>query len=100
MYEWKTERFDLLPLATATNSFFLEPLSLEPHCVSWDPLTTRYSPFSFCSPRHQVDLIILPLTSIPLVGFWKLIPTFGGCIATKAKCSLSGDHNQVVEVCG
>lgn len=54
----------------------------------------------FVSPpsRRQVDLIILPLTSVPLVGFWKLIPTFGGCIATKAKCSLAGDKNEVVEV--
>lgn len=49
--------------------------------------------------RRQVDLIILPLTSLPLVGFWKLIPTFGGCIATKAKCFLKGDKNEVVEVC-
>lgn len=47
----------------------------------------------------QVDLILLPLTSIPLVGFWKLLPTFGGCIATNASCSLSGDNNEVVEVC-
>lgn len=49
----------------------------------------------FCS---QVDLILLPLTSIPIVGFWKLLPTFGGCIATKAYCSLSGENNDVVEV--
>lgn len=61
-----------------------------------------YSPlFVVPTPSlHQVDLIILPLTSIPLVGFWKLIPTFGGCIATKAKCSLRGDNNEVVEVRG
>ncbi|CAM9907824.1 unnamed protein product [Hapterophycus canaliculatus] len=48
--------------------------------------------------ESEVDLIILPLTSIPLVGFWKLLPTFGGCIATKAKCSLTGDNNQVVQL--
>lgn len=51
--------------------------------------------FFFC----QVDLIILPLTSIPLVGFWKLLPTFGGCIATRASCVLAGNNNEVVEVC-
>eukprot|EP00903_Cladosiphon_okamuranus_P007604 g7375.t1 len=50
------------------------------------------------SLESEVDLIILPLTTIPLVGFWKLIPTFGGCIATKAKCSLKGDNNEVVEL--
>lgn len=54
---------------------------------------------SLCSIFFQVDLIILPLTSVPLVGFWKLLPTFGGCIATKATCSLAGDNNEVIEVC-
>lgn len=46
-----------------------------------------------------MDLIILPLTSVPLVGFWKLLPTFGGCIATRANCVLTGNNNEVVEVC-
>ncbi|CAN0194932.1 unnamed protein product [Ectocarpus sp. 6 AP-2014] len=50
------------------------------------------------SLESEVDLIILPLTSVPLVGFWKLLPTFGGCIATKAKCSLAGDNNEVVQL--
>ncbi|CAM9789969.1 unnamed protein product, partial [Pylaiella littoralis] len=50
------------------------------------------------SLESEVDLIILPLTSLPLVGFWKLLPTFGGCIATKAKCALTGDNNEVVEL--
>ncbi|CAM9109116.1 unnamed protein product [Sphacelaria rigidula] len=50
------------------------------------------------SLESEVDLILLPLTTIPLVGFWKLLPTFGGCIATKAYCSLSGDNNEVVEL--
>ncbi|CAM9239450.1 unnamed protein product [Ectocarpus sp. 12 AP-2014] len=50
------------------------------------------------SLESEVDLIILPLTSVPLVGFWKLLPTFGGCIATKAKCSLAGDKNEVLQL--
>eukprot|EP00904_Undaria_pinnatifida_P004383 jgi/Undpi1/13946/HiC_scaffold_9.g03597.m1 len=50
------------------------------------------------SLESEVDLIILPLTSIPLVGFWKLLPTFGGCIATRASCVLAGNNNEVVEL--
>lgn len=89
--------------AQSGNSFLALLLLQLRCCVVWYPLTTRcHSPF-FLVPTpswHQVDLIILPLTSLPLVGFWKLIPTFGGCIATKAKCSLKGDNNEVVEVWG
>lgn len=50
------------------------------------------------SLESAVDLILLPLTSIPIVGFWKLLPTFGGCISTKAHCSLKGDNNEIVEL--
>jgi hypothetical protein len=30
------------------------------------------------------DTVLLPLTTIPLLGFWKLLPTFGGRIITIA----------------
>lgn len=32
----------------------------------------------------EVDVSLLPMTSIPFVGFWKLFPTFGGCVTTVA----------------
>ncbi|CAN0024573.1 unnamed protein product [Ascophyllum nodosum] len=50
------------------------------------------------SLESEVDLILLPLTSLPVIGFWKLLPTFGGCISTRAHCSLKGDNNEIVEL--
>jgi len=42
----------------------------------------------------EFDSSLLSLTSIPLFGFWKLLPTFGGCFATTASVELVG--NQLV----
>lgn len=59
---------------------------------------SRFSTVVLSRFLRQVDLIIFPLTSVPLVGFWKLLPTYGGCVATRASCTLTGDNNEVVEV--
>eukprot|EP00930_Biecheleria_cincta_P048999 TRINITY_DN34241_c0_g1_i1.p1 TRINITY_DN34241_c0_g1~~TRINITY_DN34241_c0_g1_i1.p1 ORF type:complete len:364 (-),score=57.12 TRINITY_DN34241_c0_g1_i1:45-1064(-) len=40
----------------------------------------------------EFDSSLFSLTSIPLVGFWKLLPTFGGCFATTASVQLVGDQ--------
>lgn len=42
----------------------------------------------------EFDSSLLSLTSIPVFGFWKLLPTFGGCFATTASVELVG--NQLV----
>jgi hypothetical protein len=36
----------------------------------------------------EFDTSIFSLTVIPLLGFWKLLPTFGGCVVTAASCVL------------
>lgn len=41
------------------------------------------------------DTVLLPLTTIPLLGFWKLLPTFGGriiTIATEVRQSVNTLH--------
>ncbi|CAM9689586.1 unnamed protein product [Phaeothamnion confervicola] len=48
--------------------------------------------------RSSVDLILLPLTSVPLVGFGKLLPTFGGSVVTAAAVELRGQFNEVLVV--
>jgi len=40
----------------------------------------------------EVDTSLLSLTSVPVVGFWKLLPTFGGCFATTATVELADDR--------
>lgn len=40
----------------------------------------------------EFDSSLFSLTSIPVVGFWKLLPTFGGCFATTASVQLVGDQ--------
>lgn len=40
----------------------------------------------------EFDSSLLSLTSIPVIGFWKLLPTFGGCFATTASVELVGDQ--------
>jgi len=40
----------------------------------------------------EFDSSLLSLTAIPVIGFWKLLPTFGGCFATTASVELVGDQ--------
>ena len=40
----------------------------------------------------EFDTNLLSLTSIPVLGFWKLLPTFGGCVITASKVELQGDR--------
>jgi len=37
----------------------------------------------------EFDTSIFSLTVIPILGFWKLLPTFGGCVITAAKAELA-----------
>lgn len=39
----------------------------------------------------EFDTNLLSLTTIPVIGFWKLLPTFGGCVITASKVELAGD---------
>merc|ERR1719409_298108 len=36
----------------------------------------------------EFDTNLLSLTTIPVIGFWKLLPTFGGCVITASKVEL------------
>jgi hypothetical protein len=37
----------------------------------------------------EFDTSIFSLTVIPILGWWKLLPTFGGCVVTAAKAELN-----------
>jgi hypothetical protein len=37
----------------------------------------------------EFDTSIFSLTALPIIGFWKLLPTFGGCVVTVSKCKLN-----------
>ena len=39
----------------------------------------------------EFDTNLLSLTTIPVIGFWKLLPTFGGCVITASSAKLVGD---------
>ena len=39
----------------------------------------------------EFDTNLLSLTTIPVIGFWKLLPTFGGCVITASSAELNGD---------
>lgn len=39
----------------------------------------------------EFDTSIFSLTVIPIVGWFKLLPTFGGCVVTASKCELKGE---------
>jgi hypothetical protein len=41
----------------------------------------------------EFDTSLFSLTVIPIVGWFKLLPTFGGCVVTVAKAHMSGDSN-------
>ena len=36
----------------------------------------------------EFDTNLLTLTAIPFLGFWKLLPTFGGCVITASTAKL------------
>jgi len=36
----------------------------------------------------EFDTQIFSLTAIPIIGFWKLLPTFGGCVVTASKMNI------------
>jgi len=40
----------------------------------------------------EFDTSLLSMTTIPIVGFWKLLPTFGGCVVTASDVELVGDR--------
>ena len=46
----------------------------------------------------EFDTNLLALTVIPLLGFWKLLPTFGGCVITASSASLGKDGTISMEV--
>lgn len=37
----------------------------------------------------EFDTSIFSLTALPIIGFWKLLPTFGGCVITVSKCKMN-----------
>jgi hypothetical protein len=39
----------------------------------------------------EFDTNLLSLTALPVIGFWKLLPTFGGCVITASSARLEGD---------
>ena len=39
----------------------------------------------------EFDTNLLALTVIPVLGFWKLLPTFGGCVITASKAQMDGE---------
>mmetsp|Transcript_55502 Transcript_55502/g.66769 ORF Transcript_55502/g.66769 Transcript_55502/m.66769 type:complete len:329 (+) Transcript_55502:46-1032(+) len=46
----------------------------------------------------EFDTSIFSLTVIPILGWFKLLPTFGGCVVTASKCDLSDDGTLNMEV--
>lgn len=40
----------------------------------------------------EFDTSLLSLTTIPIIGFWKLLPTFGGCVVTVSDVEMVGDR--------
>jgi len=46
----------------------------------------------------EFDTSIFSLTVIPILGWFKLLPTFGGCVVTASKCTLEEDGKLEMEV--
>ena len=46
----------------------------------------------------EFDTSIFSLTVIPILGWFKLLPTFGGCVVTAAKCTLNEGGELAMEV--
>lgn len=41
----------------------------------------------------EFDTSIFSMTVVPILGWFKLLPTFGGCVVTAAKCELEDDKD-------
>jgi hypothetical protein len=46
----------------------------------------------------EFDTSIFSLTTIPILGWWKLLPTFGGCVVTVSKMKLDDEGGIDLEV--
>jgi len=46
----------------------------------------------------EFDTSLFSLTVIPILGWFKLLPTFGGCVVTASKCELREDGTLEMEV--
>lgn len=46
----------------------------------------------------EFDTSIFSLTVIPILGWFKLLPTFGGCVVTATKCSMEDGGRLEMEV--
>ena len=46
----------------------------------------------------EFDTTIFSLTVIPILGWFKLLPSFGGCVITASKVSLEADAKLAMEV--
>ena len=46
----------------------------------------------------EFDTSIFSLTVIPILGWFKLLPTFGGCVVTASKCEMKEDGKLEMEV--
>lgn len=46
----------------------------------------------------EFDTSIFSLTVIPILGFWKLLPTFGGCVVTASKAKMQEGGKLEMEV--
>jgi hypothetical protein len=46
----------------------------------------------------EFDTSLFSLTVIPVLGWWKLLPTFGGCVVTVSKCDYRADGVLGLEV--
>jgi len=46
----------------------------------------------------EFDTSIFSLTVIPILGWFKLLPTFGGCVVTAASCELKKDGELSMKV--
>ena len=46
----------------------------------------------------EFDTSLFSLTVIPILGWFKLLPTFGGCVVTASKCNLEENGKLAMEV--
>jgi hypothetical protein len=46
----------------------------------------------------EFDTSIFSLTVIPIIGFWKLLPTFGGCVVTASTCEMNDEGKLSMQV--
>ena len=43
----------------------------------------------------EFDTNLLSLTTIPVIGFWKLLPTFGGCVVTVSSAAYDAANGKI-----